>query len=170
MKRVLKHIFSGLIDKKFTAFADNKMKLLPKGSRIYIFDIDNTIADTCGQKHLTSVKDFPRMIQLVKEKRKEGMVYFLSARSILTYSTTKQWLQKKGFTKPEYELIFVTEPSKKIKILSDAVSKGLQVEYYDDLCYNHENGTIKKYDDVIRSVSELRLTYKSIDDFVHLQK
>ena len=98
------------------------------------------------------------------------MVYFLSARNITTYSTTKQWLQSRGFNKPDFELIFVTEPSKKIKILSDAIAKGLIVEYYDDLCYNHENGIIKKYDAVIKAVSELKLNYKGIDDFAHLQQ
>ncbi len=170
MKRILKRIFSGVVDKKFTAFANKKMNLLPKGSTIYIFDIDNTIANTYGQKYLTAVNDFPEMIKLVKEKRKEGMVYFLSARNIITYSSTKQWLQKRGFNTPEYELIFVTEPSKKIKILTDAINKGLQVEYYDDLCYNHENGNIKKYDNVIKAVLELKLKYKGINDFGHLQQ
>ena len=170
MKRILKRIFAGVIDKRFTAFAHKKMNLLPKGSSVYIFDIDNTIANTCGQKHLTAVDDFPEMIKLVKGKRKNGMVYFLSARNIITYSSTQQWLQKRGFNAPEYELIFVTEPSKKIKILTDAINKGLQVEYYDDLCYNHENGNIKKYDAVIKAVSELKLTYKGMDDFGHLQQ
>ncbi len=170
MKRILKSIFASLIDKRFTSFADKNMTLLPKGSTVYVFDIDNTLANTCGQKHLTSVSDYPEMIKLVKEKRKNGMVYFLSARNITTYSTTMKWLQNRGFSKPDYELIFVTSPSKKIKILSDAISKGLLVEYYDDLCYNHENGTIKKYDAVIKAVSELKLNYKGIDDFAHLQQ
>ncbi len=169
MKRILKRIFAGVIDKRFTALANKNMKLLPKGSLVFIFDIDNTIANTCGQKHLTAVNDFPEMIKLVKEKRKEGMVYFLSARNIITYSSTQQWLQKRGLNKPDYELLFVTDPSKKIQILADAISMGLQVEYYDDLCYNHENGNIKKYDGVIKAVSELNLTYKGIDDFGHLQ-
>lgn len=170
MKRILKSIFSGIIDKKFTKIAYKNMQFLPQGSNVYIFDIDNTIADTCGQKHLTNVKDFPKMISLVKEKRQTGMVYFLSARNILTYSSTQKWLQKRGFKNPEYELIFVTEPYKKLKILSHAISKGLQVEYYDDLCYNHENGLIKKYDEVLKSVTALKLTYKGIDDFRHLQQ
>ena len=170
MKMILKRIFAGVIDKRFTALADKNMNLLPKGSTVYIFDIDNTLANTCGEKHLTAVNDFPKMIKLVKEKRKNGMVYFLSARNITTYSTTKQWLHNRGFSKPDYELIFVTDPSKKIKILSDAIAKGLLVEYYDDLCYNHENGTIKKYDAVIKAVSELKLKYEGIDDFAHLQQ
>ena len=170
MKRLLKRIFASAIDKRFTSLANKKMSLLPQGSQIYFFDIDNTLANTCGKKHLTTVNDFPEMIKLVKEKRKSGMVYFLSARNITTYSTTKQWLQSRGFNKPDFEIIFVTEPSKKIKILSDAISKGLLVEYYDDLCYNHENGIIKKYDAVIKTVSELKLNYRGIDDFAHLQK
>ena len=170
MKRILKRIFAGMIDKRFAALTHKRMSLLPNGSAVYIFDIDNTIADTCGKKHLTTVNEFPEMIKLVKEKRKEGMVYFLSARNIMTYSSTQQWLQKRGFKRPEFELIFVTEPTKKIRILSDAISMGLRVEYYDDLCYNHENGIIKKYDTVINEVLKLQLSYKGIDDFGHLQQ
>ena len=170
MKRILKRIFAGVIDKRFTAFANKKMNLLPKGSSVFIFDIDNTIANTCGQKHLTGVNDFPEMINLVKEKREQGMVYFLSARNITTYYSTQQWLKKRGFREPDYHLIFVTEPSMKIKVLINAINKGLQIEYFDDLCYNHENGRIKKYDTVINEIQQLKLIYKGIEDFRHLQK
>ena len=110
------------------------------------------------------------MIELVKEKAQEGKVFFLTARNITTFPSTIQWLVNKGFKKGSFELVFLTTPAKKIKILQRAAVHGLDVEYYDDLCYNHENGEIKKYEQVINEVKSLKIKYKGIDDFRHLQQ
>lgn len=170
MKKVLKKLFGRFVDDYFTNNACKKIRDLSPESKIYFFDIDNTIADTQGAKHLTLVNEFPYMINLVKEKGLQGKIFFLTARNITTFPSTMQWLLKKGFIKKEFELIFLTAPAKKIKILQTAATHGLDVEYYDDLCYNHENKEIKKYDDVIAEVSNLKIIYKGIDDFRHLQK
>ena len=170
MRKVLKKLFGGFVDDYFTGNACKKILSIGPSNKIFFFDIDNTIADTQGAKHLTLVKEFPLMIDLVKEKAQEGKVFFLTARNITTFPSTMQWLMKKGFLKGSFELIFLTAPAKKIKILQAAAAHGLNVEYYDDLCYNHENGEIKKYDQVINEVKSLKISYKGIDDFRHLQQ
>lgn len=170
MKKVLKKLFGFFVDDYFISNASKKILSLGPSNKIFFFDIDNTIADTQGAKHLTLVKEFPLMIDLVKEKAQEGKVFFLTARNITTFPSTMQWLVKKGFEKGSFELIFLTTPAKKIKILHTAATHGLDVEYYDDLCYNHEYGEIKKYDQVINEVKSLKIRYKGIDDFRHLQQ
>ncbi len=170
MKKILKNILGGFINKRFYKLAHNTMIKLPKGSKVFIFDLDNTLADTFGQKHLTDVAHFPKMIELVKQKITEGPVYFLTARNITTYKTTKQWLQNRGFSFPNQQLLFVTEPHHKIALLHSAIAKGLQIEYYDDLSYNHEKGEVKYFDEVIKVISSLPISYKGINDFKHLQQ
>lgn len=169
MKRLLKKVFGNSIDNYFIRHAHKQTAALPQGSTVFFFDIDNTIADTRGKRHLTGVNDFPAMVALVKESAKQGKVFFLTARNIITYRSTLRWLQQRGFNKNKFGLVFLTDPSKKIKVLENAIACGLNVVLYDDLCYNHENGEIKKYDAVIEEIKKLDLSYKGIEDFKHLQ-
>lgn len=170
MKRIIKKIFGGFFNNHFKKLAEKKLKNISKDTIIYFFDIDNTLADTKGVKHLTNVTAFPKMISLVKEKAAAGKVFFLTARNITTYSSTVQWLNRQELGAPAFDLIFLTAPHEKLPVLQAAINMGFTVEYYDDLCYNHENNDIKKYDDVINAVARLNLKYNGIDDFVHLQQ
>ena len=85
MKKVLKKLFGRFVDEYFTNNACKRIRDLSPESKIYFFDIDNTIADTQGTKHLTLVNEFPYMINLVKEKVCREK-YFFSQQEILPLS------------------------------------------------------------------------------------
>lgn len=141
----------------------NKKK---KNKRLVIFDIDNTITDTWPNltsetvnfqelyQNLEIILNFQNLISFLKKQNVEIM--FLSARNLSYYDITKRWLELNDI--PSRNLFLVWKVEQKIKYLSDWSRKN-EVFYFDDLSFNHENGNIKYYDNVIAAVNELSLVY-----------
>jgi hypothetical protein len=86
-------------------------------------------------------------------------ILFLSARSSDMYLVTKEWLKDKQLWNNRANLIIVQTPNDKLKYLSELSSEISDVEYYDDLSYNHENGEVLFYSSVIEKVKKMKIHY-----------
>lgn len=148
-----------------------------KYTRVFIFDIDNTIADTWysfnvpyfknSQHRLSSLPIFIRMRRLIDilYKNPNTLVLFLTARSLLDYQTTYNWLKSQGFPLKYSNLFIVNSPKFKVRILKALENQKLNVYYIDDLSYNQENGEIKFYDSDINEIIKITALHKHIKHF-----
>jgi FMN phosphatase YigB (HAD superfamily) len=142
-----------------------------KVKRVYVFDIDNTLADTWPsylKKH-TSEKErleqlpvFTSMRNFVVkcQQHSENRVVFLTHRSVLTFGITMNWLRKNKMNCTARDLVIVGSPSDKIDFIYRLSSK-YKVRYIDDLSYNHEIGEIKYYSTIIDQVKKMPIRYYS---------
>jgi hypothetical protein len=105
-------------------------------------------------QNLEIILNFQNLISFLKKQDVEIM--FLSARNLSYYDITKRWLELNDI--PSRNLFLVWKVEQKIKYLSDWSRKNT-VFYFDDLSFNHENGNIKYYDNVIAAVNKLSLVY-----------
>jgi hypothetical protein len=148
--------------------------LKAKPEKVFVFDIDNTIADTWPSlinanlfDHKSEVRrylslpilsSFYPIIKTIVSKD-DTMILFLSARSSNMYHVTKQWLMVNQLWNNRANLIIVQTPNDKLRYLSELSSKIPNVEYYDDLSYNHEKGEVLFYSEVIEKVKKMNITY-----------
>jgi len=141
----------------------HSLKKISGYSKLYIIDIDNTLTINDVGSPIDRDNPKPRqglvdLVQkLIEEKEK---VVFLSARDFREFKRTKQWLDSLGIFSDSNELYLVESANSKLPYLRQAVHSNTNVIYIDDLSYNHENGTIKFYSDVIRAVEKLELEYR----------
>lgn len=161
---MIKRFVRFLSDKFFVTAAYIRLGRIAKGTDISFFDIDNTLADSRGTQRIKGVPHFPAMIEKVKEDLKTREVFFLTARNIRTWRDLSVWLKEKGIGRVGKRLILVSRPEVKLLILKQAVKKGLNVTFYDDLSYNHENGEILLYSEIITEVRKLPIHYIGIDE------
>jgi hypothetical protein len=175
MKQFIKRIvfnacnfYFGLRFKRFLRTVDSK-------SNVYIIDIDNTLAHTwpslqhkayqSENKRYRSLAIFIGMRNFILNKiKKHQKVVFITARSFFCYPATKNWLFETGLSGPGIELVLVARPNDKLKYINTVLNSGHGVIYIDDLSYNHENGEMKLYSDLIRQVRELPIQYYGIDE------
>ncbi len=142
-----------------------KISTLKNFDEVIIFDLDNTLVDTYPLLNLMklndvfrSVKTHSGMINLFHEfSEKEVSLFILSSRKINFYRITNQYLKQNITTKVPFYL--VSEPLKKIKFLKYSVSCFKKVTLYDDLSYNHENGEVKFYHEIIDELKKLPISY-----------
>ncbi len=129
---------------------------------IYVFDIDNTIANTWPfisndrslYRTYSNLNSFPRMINFLKQIKLDTSIYvlFLSARNPIYYSVTKKWLSSQGIDR--INLILVPRVESKIDILKE-LPKDCSIHFFDDLSYNQENRDVRFYDNVINELNNL---------------
>jgi len=133
-------------------------------SSLYIFDLDNTLADTwpslnlyfsSNSERLKSLKPITGMVKMFDSLilRKKN-IYILTARSFEYFFLTKKWLKKNTEFKNSANLILVEKPKDKLKFLRLIKQKYEVVYYYDDLSYNHENKDTKFHHDIINEVKK----------------
>ena len=133
-----------------------------EAEKIYIFDIDNTIANTWPsflqsystlEERLLSLAVFHKMREHILDISSKGnKVIFLTARPYNTYSLTFTWLKNLGLIKNKDDLFLVSKPLEKIDLLKK-INK--EVYFYDDMTYNHEKGEMKYYENEIRLLGQL---------------
>lgn len=129
--------------------------------RLVIFDIDNTLGDTwptlnnkftVEKKRYLSIPIFERVSVLIFDYMSLNKhVLFITARPYKYGVVTREWLNMNGFDM--CSLVLVATPQKKILLLKKIK---YQVDYYDDLSLNHENGEVKFYDDEIKELQGMR--------------
>lgn len=139
-----------------------------RSKKILVLDIDNTIAHTyesLNQKNhlgrrdrLLGLKPKYAVIKFVTCNYPDHRIFFLSARSLRDFPVTISWLKIVGYKMSWLNLVLVPSPLEKTVYLQ-ILSRRNNVIYIDDLSYNHENGEVKFYVDVILKVQELGLTY-----------
>jgi hypothetical protein len=142
-----------------------------------IVDIDNTIANTWPTLISNTNNDylrymnlpvFHKMINLIKFKMEDKKIFFLflSARNPIYFYVTKKWLKKNGFN--SNNLILVPNAKDKLKIIN-AIPSYKEIFIYDDLSFNHENGEIKFYSEIISELKNMKnvnyLDYEYLKQF-----
>jgi hypothetical protein len=140
-----------------------------------VVDIDNTLADTWQVLHtLKNVKSYefiPTLNGTIGEIDKKYIGVpriFLSNRNILTYFATMNWLTKNNlFDKKNDLLVLTSHPSQKLFYLKKLMLKSLEIYYYDDLSYNHENGKIEFYNNIISEIRNMKIIYF---DYYYIKK
>ncbi len=138
--------------------------------RIFLFDIDNTIADTIPSfEHYSNVSEakrvstlafFIKMHRLIRilKRSPNNKIIFLTARGFKSKQATIKWLTQFGFPLGTDELFIVRNASEKIKILKE-VSTNSTIYFIDDLAYIEKNGNVQVYYDLIKKVEKLKLKY-----------
>jgi len=153
-----------------------KLKLiLNKKKWIYIFDIDNTLADTWPSflENYTSEKDRYSKLSIFINMRKvilkasyhknNRKVIFLTARNYLQYFTTYSWLKNNQIPLSFFDLILTHGAEEKVKLLRKFGEKGYKIIFVDDMTYNHENGEMKHYEKPINDITKSKIHYFGVD-------
>jgi hypothetical protein len=136
---------------------------------LYVFDVDNTIADThptllqtygSETERILSIPSFSRMrnllIALLQSKSRK--VIFMTSRSYLQWTVTHRWLMQQSISASLFEVIIVSSPAEKIQLLTDAALER-RIVYIDDLSWNHERGEVKFYETELEAVKKLPVRY-----------
>jgi len=126
-----------------------------------LVDIDNTLADTwptlnnywkSESERLLNLNPLQSVIlHLLKNySTKEYQWVFLSSRNYFTHLVTIKWLKKNNLPAGWMNVILVQCPSEKIDLINKYVK--INIVYFDDLSFNHENGEMKFYEKEIELV------------------
>src|ERR1043166_9631126 len=120
----------------------------------YVFDIDNTIANTwpslliefpSERSRILTLEVFEGMRNIIMNLQSRNIeIFYLSNRSVLSYFATIRWLRQMGFEASVCNVIVVNSPMEKIAFLEKLSSKR-RLKYIDDLAYGHESGATKLY-------------------------
>lgn len=172
--KTARKIFDFIFDNiSFIAFKV-KINNLRNLDKVVIFDLDNTLLDTYPLLNSMPLKDVFKKVRTHVEMMnlynqfsdKKVFVFILSARKIEFYRITQNYIKQHiNSTVPFY---LVSEPSIKVRFLKYCVAFFNKVTLFDDLSYNHENGEVKFYHDIIKEVHELSIVYFGYDEIVKI--
>jgi hydroxymethylpyrimidine pyrophosphatase-like HAD family hydrolase len=160
-----KHMFYEILYFFWEISQFKKLKSYPHDGDVLVVDIDNTITVTTKESGINHVSPIPRlpMIEYINElKKQKDLIIFLSARDFRIFDETFKFLSSHSLlSKREvHQLILVKSARHKLAFLSYLESTQKNVEYIDDLSYNHENGEIKFYDEVINKIKLMKISYR----------
>jgi hypothetical protein len=147
MIRVLRFIISRIFKLRFK-------QAIQSGKFYLLCDIDNSIARTWQERkakefNYSNLKPLLGSITFIKELEKKSnfQILFLSARHYREYWVTKRWVGK--YFNSASKIYIVRNASEKLWYINYLISKKVKFEVFDDLSYNHENGTVLYYFDII---------------------
>ena len=130
---------------------------------IYIFDIDNTLANTWvsftygfdnEKERLKGLSVFLGMRRFILQLKESGEdVIFLSARNFLYFGLTLNWLNSVGIAVRKKDLFLVNTAAEKLLFLK--LLAGKKVVFVDDMSYNQENGEEKLRIELINKIKKL---------------
>jgi hypothetical protein len=144
---------------------------------------------------MMDLSPFPSMQQLFQNVPPRTRVIFLTARQYIRYFVTKRWLKKYGFEQTDSVLVLVERMRDKAPLLESVLKNYFEkkrdsqyqsdfdpflmlnnsksttypIVYFDDLSYNHENGEVLFYDDVINAVQKMPIQYVGYEELLTLQ-
>jgi hypothetical protein len=144
---------------------------------------------------MMDLEPFPFMQRLFQDIPPRTRIVFLTARQYIRYFVTKRWLKKHGFEQADSVLVLVERMKDKAPLLESVLenyfykkqspqylddfksqssliaseSTHYPVVYFDDLSYNHENGEVLYYDDVIHAVKKMPIRYIGYDELLKMQ-
>lgn len=143
-------------------------KLRKDSDSLLIVDIDHTLATpkkgtSLPINYLLRFGYYNCMCVLSGTKEyilKYDNVVFLSARNILYYNCTHKWLSINVLGKRRYNLFLVSSAKAKIQFLKLANKLFSKIIFIDDMSFNHENGNVLFYNDIINEISKIKnVTY-----------
>lgn len=138
-----------------------------KNSSYLVLDIDNTIANTWTNlkdfkkgrtSYFLNIKPLTGTLNYINKHFSDVPIVFISNRNIIDYKVTKKWLKLVGFNMNNNLLIVTNNPIDKIQYLK-YLSEKFEIDYFDDLSYNHENGHLLYFEQVLLEISKLNLKY-----------
>lgn len=154
--------------------------------RIFIFDIDNTVADTLPSLEVQHWKNeservktlaiFIKMHRLLKVlySNKNNKIFFLTARSYLSFDATFFWLKEMNIPVEKDEVIITRTAKEKKRIFQNLNMASLNIYYFDDLAYLEKNNRLILYNDLIDYFTNLsnqnKIKYyglKELNKFIH---
>jgi hypothetical protein len=173
MKRLFKGIVYGTFDLFFRYRFNGYIKNLNHKKKVYLVDIDNTLADTWpslqdyvyrNENHrYGSLSIFIGMRNFLLDKIKDGEnVVFISARSYLNYFSTQKWLYENGLK--THNVILVNRAEDKLAYILDLIHREIAVVFIDDLSYGHEYGEVRLYEKMILKLSALPVEYLGVKE------
>jgi hypothetical protein len=137
---------------------------------------------------------FPSMQRLFKNIPPRTRLVFLTARQYIRYFVTKRWLQKHGFLNADSVIVLVEKMRDKVPLLKSALrnfeekrtpqyknhfepfsplnsseSMIYPIVYLDDLSYNHENGNVLFYENIIDAVQKMPIRYIGYAELLAMQ-
>jgi FMN phosphatase YigB (HAD superfamily) len=174
LPKVIRELVDNIFDSISFIIFKYKVSTLSKFDEVVIFDLDNTLLDTYPLLNKMELSDVFRnvkthlgMINLFNEySGKDVFLFILSSRKINFYRITNQYLKQNIITKVPFYL--VSEPLKKIKFLKYSVICFKKVTLYDDLSYNHENGEVKLYHEIISEVKKLSISHYGYQEILKI--
>lgn len=150
-----------------------------KGKDVLLLDIDNTVAFTfeslisdktiSNKDRLATLRPKQNVITYFENKYPKHYKIFISARSYRYFWISFKWLKKNRICFNVFNLILVPKAEDKLWFLN-LFSKKCSVVYFDDLSYNHENGHVLYYQQVISNVKNLKLNYYEYKDILKIEK
>lgn len=173
MKRLFKLIIYGAFDLLFKYRFKRYIKNIDQRDKVYLVDIDNTLADTWpslrnyvyrNENHrYGSLSIFLGMRNFILDKMEmKKRVIFISARSYLDYFSTLKWLSNNGLKSAS--VILVNRAEDKLSYIKMLLNRGVAVVYIDDLSYGHEYGEVRLYEKMIVKVKELEVEYLGVKE------
>lgn len=138
-----------------------------KNKEFVVFDLDNTLAHTYPYINTTSIRETYNKLpvhtglhKLLLNQYESGFrIIILTARDWKYFFETKNWIRDNINTSRSIPFFLVNKPHHKLWYLNKIILKGKNLTYYDDLSYNHENGIILYYEDMIKEVRKLNINY-----------
>lgn len=169
IKSLIKPSFYSLLA-FYCHFKINSRLKSSKNENVYLFDIDNTLADTFHsysyhyptyENRLSSLAIFigmrRKIIHLLESK---NSCLFLSARRLYSKKATVNWLLSNGIKIDAQDVFCLKSPKVKIEIISRLVNSfKIKLILIDDFSYNHENGEVKFYQNCIDSIKKLNVEH-----------
>lgn len=143
-----------------------RLKAVKNNAIVHVIDIDNTLTIYRGDGKIDHINPDARlnMIQHVRGLiDRNHKVIFLSARDFRLWNHTIQWLSKQNVLVSKKQVFLLPNVNAKIDYLKRLIDQNTEVDYIDDLSYNHEKGQVKLYEEVLSLINKMPLTYKGID-------
>jgi hypothetical protein len=138
---------------------------LNKNKKIYLIDIDNTIADSwhsllqkdIWQNEKERVKDLPVFIGMRKlvthlQKKENTKLIFFTARSMFSVNATFKWLKESGLATQSSQLVVTRTAYTKYIFLKCIFFPIKKIVYIDDLSHKHEEGSPIFFTETIQSI------------------
>lgn len=153
--------------------------LTRKDGWLYVFDIDNTLANTWPSFSVGYANEQTRLEMLsifvnmrawllhIHQSRKSKML-FLSARSFRHYLTTINWLKGNQLEAGLFNVFLVMSAKDKVQLLKKIEKFCGRIYYVDDLSYGHETGQVSFYQDVIAAVKNIGVNYLGYEEIQHI--
>ncbi|MBA3899827.1 MAG: hypothetical protein H0X62_06390 [Bacteroidetes bacterium] len=147
-------------------------------NRIFLFDIDNTLADTWPSLQVNysneidryaSLAVFMNMRKLILQLKQQGNpVFFISHRPFNYYYSTIKWLKSIGINPSFKDVLLVNSPGQKVQLINKLLKSSKEVIFIDDLSFNHEKGEVEFYKNEIEFLKKISVAYYDaafIDNF-----
>lgn len=134
-----------------------RMCLRNRKKSIYIFDLDNTLADTFSTlihrnpnelERLENIVPFERMCALANKinNSPSRCVFVLTARQYSTEKITQNWVANAGISIVPTSVFIVLSAMQKVWLLKIVAPFCHQITFIDDMSFMNSNGEIEFYE------------------------